>query len=133
MPESDVKARHRWTDEATGYECVALEVPWFCAYVRLPDDHPWADKGYSATLCGHSGCYEHTPEGQIDVHGGITFSGKPHGETEGNWYGFDCAHAGDYVDYEVPSLSPRGGHHWTLDEVQDECARLAKQLESVDA
>jgi hypothetical protein len=131
MSEDKVKARHRFTDDATGYECVVLEVPWFCGYVRLPDHHPWHDKGYGSDLCGHDGCYQHSPESQIDVHGGITFDGRPHGETKGFWYGFDCAHAGDFVDYEIPGLSPRDGHHWTVDEVKAECSRLAKQLADV--
>ena len=30
----------------------------------------------------------------VEVHGGITYSGKLTGE-EGYWLGFDCAHAGD--------------------------------------
>jgi len=127
MPADDIKATHPWTDEATGYECLAIECPWFCGYVRLPEGHPWADKGYSSPLCGHDGCYEHTPEGLISVHGGITFSGVPHGATEGNWFGFDCAHAGDYTDYGVAGIT-REGHHWTLDEVKAECAAMAKQI-----
>lgn len=124
----------KWTDEATGYECVAVAIPWWCAYVQVPADHPWHGKGYSQPLCGgHDGCYKHTPEALISVHGGITFSGEPMGADSGHWFGFDCAHYNDYCDYGVPGISPREGHRWTLDEVKAECASMAKQLADVSA
>lgn len=119
-----------WTDEATGYKCHVVSIPWFCGYVEVPKGHPWHGISYSGALCSdHDGqsCYEHTPEAIISVHGGITFSGTPWGQDDGHWFGFDCAHYDDYVDYGV-GIPPTEGHRWTLDEVKAECATLAKQL-----
>lgn len=65
----------------------------------------------------------------IDVHGGITFSGQPHNDFPGWWFGFDCAHAGDARIKEDPC--------WpnfpddvvrTLDYVTAECESMARQL-----
>ena len=118
-----------WTDAATGYRCLVVSHPWFCGYVQVPEDHPWHGTGYSGALCGdHEGqsCWEHTPEAIIGVHGGLTFSGVPWEQEGGHWFGFDCAHCDDYVEYASGISS--AGHVWTLDEVQAECAMLAAQL-----
>lgn len=66
--------------------------------------------------------YARTPEFQIGVHGGLTFSGDIGGEDgipSGHWFGFDCAHAGD-----TPGV-------WTEEAVAAETERLAEQLARV--
>lgn len=92
-------------------------------YVRIPEDHPWHGKW--GPFCGHSGCYEHTIEGMIAVHGGITFGGgKPMGVDEGDWIGFDCSHAGDLV----PGLDFMDGEYRDEQYVRGQCERIADQL-----
>jgi hypothetical protein len=65
-----------------------------CGYVRLPLGHPWHGQDReSLTL--------------IDVHGGITYSGPdevPLGDEGHNawWIGFDCSHARDLPDLDLP-------------------------------
>jgi hypothetical protein len=71
-----------------------------CGYVGVYTDHPWHGYRYHGPCtadnpCGKEWC-DHTPESQIEVHGGITFSGK-RGRAESFdeniwWFGFDCGH-----------------------------------------
>lgn len=101
-----------------------------CGYVRIPPGHPWHGKHYS----------EIDPE----VHGGLTFAeaditcGKG-GDDDAWWLGFDCAHAGDAADPELPGykqdyfasdifLGPDGhGTVRTTGYAAAECQRLAAQ------
>lgn len=158
-----------WT--AHGLDCVVLGIDMGhrCGYVRVPDDHPWFGKDYDAqveklrdpsedTVDDHgivsvfcaagSDDYFSTPNGQIAVHGGITFAGKaPHPDcAEGWWFGFDCAHSGDGKDRALMSDRHREfddrfygdhpqfaglrdeEHVWTEDEVAAECERMAEQI-----
>lgn len=103
-----------WKVESLGY---------WNGYVGVPSDHPWFKKDYNEALCGHPGCYEHTPEREIDVHGGLTYSGDGKhfgGLGEYWWFGFDTGHSFDDPHF--------GG--WTKDEkfVRIQCENLAKQL-----
>lgn len=133
MPESaeyeygQIKAD--WTDPASGYRCVVLVGPMGAlnGYVRIPDDHPWRHVGYSGSYCGHPGCYEHTPESLVRVHGGLTFDGTLKEAGEGYWFGFDCAHAGDYVPRLGRTISP-GDVYRDVPYLVAECTRLAEQL-----
>lgn len=37
----------------------------------------------------------------LEVHGGVSFAGVPEGASDAHWwFGFDCAHAGDYLPRE---------------------------------
>ena len=100
-----------------------------CGYIRVPKGHPWFgtdDLQYS----------------NIDVHGGITFGepDKPCNEDDepGWWLGFDCAHAFDLPDPELPGcqsfsifddvLSPeKYACVRTTDYVRHECLSLCEQ------
>ena len=94
-----------------------------CGYVRVPKGHP-----------RHG---VETMEQPVDVHGGCTFSqpdtdcGK--GDDDAWWVGFDCAHAWDARDPDLPNN--RG---WTSTDfvdgvvrsqsyVESECRRLCEQ------
>lgn len=94
--------------------------------MAVPPHHPWFGKGYSASLCGHDGCWDHRPDALIDVHGGLTYAGHGVRGCEMNegrwWFGFDTAHAGDFV----PGL----GTHWPEDEVRD-FAYVRQHVESL--
>jgi hypothetical protein len=90
-------------------------------YVGVPEEHPWFKKGYDEALCGHNGCYEHSPETTIEVHGGLTYSGKGFENGEGFWwFGFDTGHSFDDPRY--------GGTVKTEAYVRQECYKLAQQL-----
>ncbi len=64
-----------------------------CGYVRLPQGHPWHGKDYN----------DISP----DVHGGLSFAepdlrcGKG-GADDAWWIGFDCGHAFDLPDPDLP-------------------------------
>lgn len=81
----------------------------------------------------------------IEVHGGLTYSDRHHAQLGCQsdkslwWFGFDCSHAWD--------ISPAMGaltaskrrtvyHDWeyrTLDYVEDQCVKLARQLADIAA
>lgn len=118
----------RWTDEATGYPCIALRIApggHWCGYVGIPSGHPWFGK------TDDYGC-------GVNVHGGITYSQhcrgsvchvRTEGEPERFWYGFDCNHSGD-AQPKRPDFFIYGSYK-TLRYVRMECRRLAAQLASV--
>lgn len=122
-----------FTDEATGLTCAMRRGPMghWCAYVRVPETHPWHGKGYSEAVKAPKALLERpTSMDEVGViplfcaslksvpdediypiellvrcHGGITYSGAGShlGAVAGrHWFGFDCAHAGDYT--------PKHGH-----------------------
>jgi hypothetical protein len=92
-------------------------------YVLLPDNHPFYGKDYD--------------EIDVDAHGGITYA------DEDGWIGFDTAHAFDY--WAPAELAKFGGkpskysvtyeermHMWTLDLLEKETKRLARQIDEKD-
>lgn len=58
---------------------------WFCGYVGVGRSHPYYGKGYD----------DYDDIGDIDVHGGLTFSESIKGEKDRWFFGFDCAHSMD--------------------------------------
>lgn len=123
-----------WTDESTGLACAIRTGPLGAlnGYVAVPPDHPWFEKGYSESLCGHDGCYDHSPDSLVHVHGGITYAGAGfedltlHGRW---WFGFDTAHAGDLVPglgTSFPGDEPRD-----FDYVKANVVALAAQLAAI--
>lgn len=140
--------KRQW--EAHGLDCAVVQIHMYamddhhCGYVRVPEDHPWHGLDYSAQVPNPapipddatvddygmagmigvlSGSDEFTRrvEGQLRVHGGVTFAGKRpvEGCPEGWWFGFDCAHA-----HDTPA-------EWTEDATAAEAERMAEQLASV--
>lgn len=91
---------------------------WYNGYVILPDDHELVDKFY--------GDFE--KEYDIEVHGGITFSGylsrimdlENMDLEEGYVLGFDCNHVGDNP------VNCNQGY------VENECKKLIDQLINLD-
>lgn len=73
-----------------GYKCCVLfqDLGFRCGYVLVPRWHPLYEVEYKDCT--------------INCHGGITYSDhKLLGEQSPSWWiGFDCAHAGDKIDYE---------------------------------
>lgn len=138
----------QWVDAATGLDCLAVRNHYgaWCGYVGLPSTHPLYGTHYSdVTVTVHGGeltfserCNEEAPEGYGICH--IPLPGRP---DDVWWLGFDCGH---YMDLQ-PGLAalleslpdrptvPGSGMftlvYRTLEYVQRECERLAKQLAEV--
>lgn len=83
---------------------------------------------------------QHTPEAQIKVHGGLTYSNwgfDPIPRDGEWWFGFDCAHLGDLVPYGGLTYSNYGMADREGDIYRDEsyvraeCEGLAEQLAKV--
>jgi len=104
-----------------------------CGYMRVALGHPWHGKGYDDDL-------------NVEVHGGLTFAhadvpcDAPGADTDW-WLGFDCAHAFDAPDPELPqdkqqySWRPLFGDRdvRTQEYVEAECKSLCQQaLEASD-
>ena len=80
---------------------------WYCGYVVIPEDHPYYGLDYEEV------------EDDIDVHGGLTFSGEFE-DVDGFLLGFDCAHAGDNPEVQ--------DEEYTLSE----CMSLVDQIIEID-
>lgn len=130
MDEPDAIA---WIDEDTGYPChvgrSSFTMGNLCGYVSVSMSHFDYGKDYDDVY--------------VDVHGGLTYSGRPIAPK--SWimlgdcweFGFDCAHLGDLVpgmeafQRKLLHPKPRGvpsGEYRTVKYVQEECRRLAQQL-----
>jgi len=116
--------------EGYEWEVTCNRIGYRCGYVRVPLGHPWHGKDYDSV------------EPYPDVHGGLTFAeadtdcGKG-GEDSAWWLGFDCAHAGDAPDPDLPGYDARmvlPGYDSTVrttEYVADECRKLAGQAAAV--
>jgi hypothetical protein len=134
----------QWADEATRLPCLAVRnevLGHWCGYVGVPPDHPLYGKDYSDGDAR-----------DLEAHGGITFAAScQSGDDESRgichvpdsgeedhvwWFGFDCAHAGDWSPTNEKHSRKRGGvfsqsgyeTYKTLAYVQKECETLAEQL-----
>ena len=117
----------QWTTKA-GLDAVVAVMSFYdgykhhrCGYVQVPVDHPWYGEDY----------YADSGDIDIDVHGGLTFSGQPVGIDHGWWFGFDCAHLGDGViephsEYDL-ALSGDGPAK-SLEFCEAECESMAAQI-----
>jgi hypothetical protein len=118
----------------------------WCGYVAVPSAHPLYGKHYDEA---HEAC-------EIDVHGGLSFACEGEVDEEGKpvlwdisvpigrgksvwWFGFDCAHAGDYMPKyaadmdKIPELAILKAwrdtdQYRTIDYARSETQRLAEQL-----
>lgn len=153
--------------EAHGLRCAVLgmDMGHRCGYVEVPESHPWHGLAYSdpvpapksldmeqtvedfqeghgvvAVLLAGSDGWADRLEAQVEVHGGLTFSGRGLAgvDEEGWWIGFDCAHLGDNKDPELMTgvyrdiardLDDPGGRIWDQRSVEAETERLAEQVE----
>lgn len=130
-----------------GFPCIVRRGLWtgaWCGYVGVGKSHPFFKKGYSNELLN-----------DIRVHGGLTFAspcfedgevGICHpddGNDERFWFGFDCAHAGDYIPVAyrevkfMEALNALFGHradqYRDIDYVVGETKRLADQFHKVES
>lgn len=92
--------------------------PHPCAYVKIPDGHPYFQKDY----------YDF----DLECHGGLTYANDTLGayssstHRTGWWIGWDYAHYGDYTLYSDGSEFP--GRKWTLKEIKAEVEAVIDQL-----
>ena len=131
----------QWTDDTTGLPCLIVRnrMGALCGYVGVAPDHPWHGKDYSGTY-SEADEYVEGPDSKVDVHGGLTYAAKCHGDichvTEEHderwWFGFDCSHSFDLIPYMLdegyPSALPESATYKDIAYVRAECARLAAQL-----
>ena len=108
------------------WEITGNRMAYRCGYVRIPPAHPWHGLGYDDVRT--------LDDEYPDVHGGLTFAepdehcGKG-GPDDAWWLGFDCAHAGDAPDPDLPGYSERHRHfEWetvkSTEYVKAECLGL---------
>jgi hypothetical protein len=92
-----------------------------CGYIRVPEGHPWYEKSFMDI--------------DVEVHGGLTFSGFSEILGDGFWVGFDCAHASDGFCFDemdhlkifegLENYIPRDGKIRTKLYVESQCKKLA--------
>lgn len=80
---------------------------WYCGYVKVPRSHPFFGAQYQEI------------EDDIEVHGGLTFSGIAI-FANGYLIGFDCAHYGDSPEVQ--------NEEYTLNE----CKKIVDQLIEIE-
>ncbi len=112
----------RLDNEVHGLQCVIKKTPMghLCGYVGVDKDHPYYQMHYDDV--------------DVDVHGGLSFAGEL--DDSGLWFfGFDCAHAGDYVPQMNVTLEDLGLPQMITEEsykglpfVMTEVGNMAKQL-----
>jgi hypothetical protein len=88
--------------EHLGFEWIVVHngSGYRCGYVRVPGGHPWHGKEWNEL------------EEIIECHGGVTFGAPDRpcdkgGADDAYWVGFDCAHAGDAPDPQLPGYDRR--------------------------
>lgn len=126
----------QWKDEATGLPCLIVRSPIgsLCGYVGVYSGHALYEKNYNDV--------------NLDAHGGLTFSDHCHeggsichlpepGEPEPWWFGFDTAHAGDFVPsmrrfmMDMPKWRGEEDRYRDVAYVREEVRLLAQQLKAV--
>ncbi len=111
----------QWIDKASKLHCLIIRADGMghlCGYVGLPAGHLWHGIGYE----------DLSREYNLDVHGGLTYSG-PFDEIEPEltwWLGFDCAHAGD-LSPGIARLSDVDKYR-SISFVRKQCRKLARQI-----
>jgi len=131
----------QWEDKETGLPCMVRRggVGQWCGYVGIAPKHPLYKKDWED-------CYDN---GEINVHGGLTFSrfcdgneetGICHvpngGEKDVWWLGFDCGHLGDLAPGMI-SFNNRMGlfandTYKNIEYVKNETSDLARQLKQIE-
>ena len=106
-----------------------------CAYVEVEMSHPWFAKDYYDKVNDNG----ESPCDIIECHGGLTYAGSFSwivGHEDGNdrwFFGWDYAHAGDYIGYEqMWGLVSENDKKWTTEEIKREVEFVIHQLKRVE-
>lgn len=115
-PPKECTVRLWKADETGGHlDCAIARAHSLCGYVKVPSDHPYANKHYDKVA--------------VSVHGGLTFQQRA--LDGGMWFGFDTNHVGDWMALEgIGEEIP--GRIWTVDDVAAQVQQLAMQLTSLN-
>ena len=124
-----------WEDKETGLKCQIIRQRTggnLCGYVGVNKDSKIHGLDYHCPIFVEDletgqGLYRDGVTQAINVHGGITFSGRFNGDDKTWWFGFDCSHYGDYVPIR-PRDWVSGGVYRDWDYVKDEVESLARQI-----
>lgn len=124
--------RISWVDPETGYHCLIKRGPVgaLCGYVAIEKTHPYYKKDHNDI------------DWEFEVHGGLTYSKHCNGNAEVGichltkdnddawWFGFDCAHYGDFCPrYEsVYNIYTGYDIYRDVEYVKFQVTSLAKQL-----
>jgi len=126
----------QWTEPVSSLKCMTKMGPVgsLNGYVGVGKGHPlFGTDYYSCIVCTKKHCYKpshKSPESIFDVHGGLTYSGFWNG-FDTWWFGFDTAHAGDFVP-DLAMFGMGGGQVRDLSYVEQNCEHLARQLHEYD-
>lgn len=95
------------------------ELKHLCGYVEISKGHLLYQRDYNDIYTDHN----------IDVHGGLTFSGSADwlGEKDSYWIGFDCAHLDD-LSPGIPVFVTKRGTYKNMGYVTAEVKSLAEQV-----
>ena len=98
-------------DPPTGYRYALRRGPCghWCGYVQVPKEHPF-----------YGSNYDNVP---VKCHGGLTFASELPGQ-DGWWFGFDCAHPGDFL----PMMPRTGDTYRNFAFVVQACVQLTHDL-----
>ena len=83
---------------------VSFDTGWGNGYIGVPKEHPWYEKYYM----------DIENEYDVDIHGGLTYSGFEDDDKCFWWVGFDTAHVGDTL------------RDWPRSRVEEEAQRLQR-------
>lgn len=125
LNEPDYK---RWRDGKTQLMCLILRAGTtgaLCGYVRLP-------RALAKRAIGRNRGYGVLPFASMEVHGGLTYSGRirttRRGRERGVWVGFDCAHWGDMAPGLALYTGRTDGTYRGLAYVTEQVRWLASQI-----
>lgn len=117
--------------ECEGFPCLMRRTHngnW-CGYVAVSPTHPAFEKSYQDI--------------EVDVHGGLTYSDhcrdeichvpKPGEPDNVWWFGFDCAHGGDWIpSFNKYEFQMSWEKYRDISYVKSEIEDLAKQLKAME-
>lgn len=168
-PWQEEPDKRQWVDEGTGLPCLLVRGPQgaLCGYVGVSGLHP--AHGFSASTYSYEiaevltgKAAERAPVQakvlELEAHGGVSFAhGCGHGDPATSichipepgepddvwWFGFDCAHSGDFcpkserIDHPVLGLGKPTGWGGMIEYrdaayVTEQCASLAAQLKAME-
>ena len=122
--------------EAFGLPCYMLrngsEGHW-CGYVGVPKDSRLYKKDYYFYTESENGLSKlEQAINNIKVHGGLTYADRRRKNDDTWYFGFDCAHSGDFMEYyfDYPELEENSTYK-DKQFVITECQNLAKQLKEI--
>ena len=139
-PWSNEFDKYQWLDEETQYPCLIVrnQLGALCGYVGVNKNNPL-----------YKSKFIHTEKDDVYIHGGITYTAhceengyiaesichipEPNDADENLWwFGFDCAHGGDYAPKIHKGLLGNLSAYRTVTYVKSEIKLLATYLKKLE-